>query len=174
MVTLMGQCCVVGHRYKNVCMKYGGIKIDWYNIPQIAIKYWFLAVAKQLYEWLILSVCLPVHLSHLFHYASITISSWNFQKLSPMTKMRSMQNVKIRGKRPRSQRSKPNLNDEMMHKDWCCLGEVPYCFSRSSVKFQGHPANKNVDFDPNWVFPNCNSSFNSPMSTKWCTKLEAV
>ena len=34
----------------------------------------------------------------------------------------------------------------MMHKPWCCLGEVPYCFSMSSVKFQGHAAKKIVDF----------------------------
>ena len=27
--------------------------------------------------------------------------------------------------------------DEMMRNAWCCLGEGPYCFSRSSVKFQG-------------------------------------
>ena len=29
-----------------------------------------------------------------------------------------------------------------MHRAWCCLREVPYCFSRSSVKFQGHAAKK--------------------------------
>ena len=63
--------------------------------------------------------------------------------------------------------------DEMMHKAWCWLGEVPYCFSRSSVKCQGHTAKKIMDFDSNWTFPDCNSSLNSPMSTKWCTKLLA-
>ena len=62
----------------------------------------------------------------------------------------------------------------MVHKAWCCLGEVPYCFSRSSVKFQGHTAKKIADFDPIWVFPDCNSSLNSPMATKWCTKLEVA
>ena len=31
-----------------------------------------------------------------------------------------------------------------MHKAWCCLGEVPYCFSRSSVKLQGHTAKKSL------------------------------
>ena len=31
---------------------------------------------------------------------------------------------------------------------------------------------KIVDFDPNWAFPDCNSSLNLPMATKWCTKLE--
>ena len=57
---------------------------------------------------------------------------------------------------------------------WCCLGEVPYCFLRSSVKFQGHTAKKIVEFDPDWAFPDCNSSLNSPMATKWCTKLEVA
>ena len=51
-------------------------------------------------------------------------------------------------------------DDEMIHKGWCCLGEVPYCFSRSSVKFQGHTAQNIADFDTNWAFPDCNSSLN--------------
>ena len=63
---------------------------------------------------------------------------------------------------------------EMMHKAWSRLGEVPYCFSRSSVKFQGHTAKRIVDFDLNWAFPDCNSSFNSQMTMKWCTKLDVV
>ena len=62
----------------------------------------------------------------------------------------------------------------MMHKAWSSIEEVPYCFSRSSVKFQGRTAIKIVEFDPNWAFPDCNSSFNSPMATKWCTKLEVA
>ena len=51
---------------------------------------------------------------------------------------------------------------------------MPYCFSRSSVKFQGHTALKIVEFDPNWAFPDCNSSLNSPMAMKCCTKLETA
>ena len=129
------------------------------------------------------SVCL----SHLFDYVPIIVSSWNFQELLPMTKVRSMQKVKVRGQRSRSQRSQPNLtasglqlqfefpyDDKMMHIAWCCLEEVPYCFSRSSVKFQGHMALKIVEFDPDWAFPDCNSSLNSPMAKKWCTKLEVA
>ena len=42
---------------------------------------------------------------------------------------------------------------EMMHKAWSNIEGVPYCFSRSSVKFQGHTGEKIADFDPNWVFP---------------------
>ena len=29
-------------------------------------------------------------------------------------------------------------------------------------------------FDPNWAFPDCNSSLNSPMAKKCCTKLEVA
>ena len=99
----------------------------------------------------------------------------------------STSKVKVRGQRSRSQRSWPHLavsglwlqfeltyGNEMMYKAWCCLEEVPYSFSRSSVKFQGHAAKKVDDFDPNWAFLDCNSSLNSPMAMKWLTKLEAA
>ena len=62
----------------------------------------------------------------------------------------------------------------MIHKAWSSIEEVPYCFSRSSVKFQGHTALKIVEFDPDWAFPDCKSSLNSPMAKKWCTKLEVA
>ena len=62
----------------------------------------------------------------------------------------------------------------MRHKAWSCIEEVPYCFSRSYVKFQGHIALKIVEFEPNWAFPDCNSSLNSPMAMKCCTKLETA
>ena len=62
----------------------------------------------------------------------------------------------------------------MMHTAWFYLEEVPYCFSRSSVKFQGHTALKIVKFDPEWEFPDYNSSLNSPMAVKCCTKLETA
>ena len=38
-------------------------------------------------------------------------------------------------------------DDEILYIAWCCWGEVPYCFSRSSVKFQGHTALKIAEFD---------------------------
>ena len=34
------------------------------------------------------------------------------------------------------------------------------------VKGQGHTALKIVEFDPNWPFPDSNSSFDTPMATK--------
>ena len=77
----------------------------------------FLAATKQLYKWyfpsvrlsVCPSVCPSVCLSHLFDYVPIIVSSWNFQELLPMTKVRSLQKVKVRGQRSRSQRSQPNL-----------------------------------------------------------------
>ena len=56
------------------------------------------------------SVCPSVRLSvtH-FDYVPIIVSSRNFQELLPMTNVRSMQKVKVRGQRSRSQRSQPNL-----------------------------------------------------------------
>ena len=62
----------------------------------------------------------------------------------------------------------------MMHRASSSIVEVPYCFSRSSFKFQGHTALKIVEFDPNWAFPDCNFSLNSPMAMKCCTKLETA
>ena len=131
------------------------------NVCQIM----FLATTKQLYEWSVrlsvrLSVCLSVCSSHLFDYVPIIVSSWSFQELLPMTEVMFMQKVKVRGQRSRSH-SKPNLavsgpqllfeftyDDEMVYKVWWCLEEVPYCLSRSSVKFQGHAAKKNRQFWP--------------------------
>ena len=73
-----------------------------------------------------------------------------------MTEVMSMQKVKVRGQRLWSQRSKPNLaisglwlqfeftyGDEIMHKAWYGLEEVPYSFPRLSIKFQGHMAKNN-------------------------------
>ena len=62
---------------------------------------------------------------------------------------------------------------------WCTKLDV--ALKRCPIVFQGHLSNfkvtrlkKIVNFEPNWAFPDCNSSFNSPMAMKWCTKLKAV
>ena len=62
----------------------------------------------------------------------------------------------------------------MMHRAWSSIVEVPYCFSRSYVKFQGHTALKIIEFDPNWAFPDSNSSLNLPMAMKCCPNLETA
>ena len=99
------------------------------------------------------SVCLSVCISVFLSVTPFMFPSWYHHNI-----------FRSRGRKSRLQGSKPKLaisgskfhfdftyGDEMMHKAWCCLGEVPYWFLRSSVKFQGHTAKKMVDFDPNWV-----------------------
>ena len=39
----------------------------------------------------------------------------------------------------------------MMHKAWCSIEEVPYCFARSSIKFQGNTGWKIDNLNPIWV-----------------------
>ena len=139
----------------------------------------FLAATKQLCKWYFPSVRLSVTPFWLCSHHRIIVKF--------ITNDQSKVHAKGQGQRSRWQRSQPNLivsglklqfeftyDDEMMHIAWCCLEEVPYCFSRSSVKFQGHTALKIVEFDLDWAFPDCNSSLNSPMATKLCTKLEVA
>ena len=56
-----------------------------------------------------------------------------------------------------------------MHKDWRDTEEMPYYFSRSSVKFEGHRGQIIANFDP--VFPDSNSSLKSQMAFKLHTHL---
>ena len=37
---------------------------------------------------------------------------------------------------------------EMIHKAWCSTEEVPYCFSRSAIKFEAHMDRKIDDLNP--------------------------
>ena len=62
----------------------------------------------------------------------------------------------------------------MMYRPWSSIVEVPHCFSRSNVKFQGHTALKIVKFYRNWAFLDSNASLNSLMVMKCCTKLETA
>ena len=66
------------------------------------------------------------------------------------------------------QRLRPDAQSLKQHKRGALF------FSRSSIKFQGHTAQNIANFDPNWKFPDCNSSLNSPMALKWWTKLNVV
>ena len=40
----------------------------------------------------------------------------------------------------------------MLQKAGNSKGEMPYCFPRSSIKFQGHTGQNITDFDSNWAF----------------------
>ena len=90
----------------------------------------FSKYSKQLYEWFSPSVCLLVCLSvrHTFFAMFPSLHHPEIQELLPITKVMSMQKVKVRGQRSRSERSQPNLtvsglqlqfeftyDDEMVH-----------------------------------------------------------
>ena len=62
----------------------------------------------------------------------------------------------------------------MLHKAWSSIGEMHYCFSGSSIKFQGHMWQKITIFFTNCAFPDCNSSLNLQMAMRCCTKLETA
>ena len=163
---------------------------DWFSTLWPSEAVWissdrfFLAATKQLYKWYFPSARLSVGL----FVTPVWLCSHHriIMKFSGViTNDQSKVHAKGQGQRSRSQRSKTNLtvsglslqfefthDDEMMHTAWCCLEKVLYCLWRSSVKFQGHTALKIVEFDLDWAFPDCTSSFITPMVTKWCTKLE--
>ena len=52
----------------------------------------------------------------------------------------------------------------MLHKAWSSIEEVPYCFWRSSVKFQGHSAKKNRRFWPKLGVSRLKNQFESNLS----------
>ena len=140
----------------------------------------FVAAAKQLYEWFILSICLSVclsiYLSHVLHYVPIIVSSWKFQELLPMTEMMSMQKVKVTEVKTQFSRLR-TVTPVWIHIWWWNDAQsvmlLRRCALSSSVKYQDDTAKKIFfPFDPNWVFPGCMSSLNLPMATKWCTKFE--
>ena len=57
---------------------------------------------------------------------------------------------------------------EMMDKAWSKIEEVPYCFSKSSAKFQSHMGQQIADFDPKWACPDCNLTYSGPVDLrKW-------
>ena len=164
--------------------------IKWYlqeHSPLVTML--FLAATKQHYEWYFLSVCLSVCLSvtHFWLCSHHRI----IMKFSGVTTT-DQGNVHAKGQGQRSKVKVTEVNSQLsrfltltpvwihiwwsndIYIAWCCLWEVPYCFSRSSVKVQGHKELKIVEFDPDWAFPNCNSSLNSPMAMKCCTKLEVA
>ena len=141
----------------------------------------FLAATKQLYECYFLSVCPSVHPSHLFDYVPIIASSWNFQELLLMAKVRSMQKVKVTEVKTEFNRFR-SVTPVWIHTWWWNDSQSLMFLRRGALLFfkvicqisRSHHPQKFVDFDPNWAFPDCNSSLNSPMATKWCTKLEVA
>ena len=138
---------------------------------------WLLAATKQLYKW----PCPYVRLSVLVHHTftmilsqyshEFSMNNYLWQKWCPGKRSRS--EAKDQG---HTQGSKQNFNSNMATK-WYSKLQVgqkrcpSYCFSRSSVQFQGETAPKLDNFTMVSVCLVDNPSFNSQMANKWCMKL---
>ena len=148
----------------------------------------FLAATKQLYKWYFPSVRLSVCLSHTpfslcsHHRIIMKLSGVITNEKSKVPAKGQGQRSKVKVTEVKTQLNRfRTVTPVWIHIWWwndahslMLLRRGAHCFSRSFVKFQGHTALKIVGFDPDWVFLDCNSSLNSPMATKWCTKLASA
>ena len=169
-------------------------RMNWYTNP-----YWeifqflnclFLAVVDWVHSEIALFICdqaalrtflsvrLSVHYTLFtmflsFHHHGFFWSYYHWQKLCSCK--RSM--LEVNGQDHRGQNKFcPEFTNGygMMHRVCSGIEEFPYCFCRSSIKFQGHTDRQMDDFGPNWAFPDYNSSLNLKLATKLCTKLEVA
>ena len=62
----------------------------------------------------------------------------------------------------------------MMHKAWCSIEEVPYCFPRSSIKFQGHTGRKIDDLDKIWARLLGRSQLPNPSDLPCCYAIQYI
>ena len=108
--------------------------------------------------------CPSVRLSHLFYYVPIIVLSGNFQELLLMTTVRTMQKCQGQSSKVKVTEVKAQLNSfrtvtpVWIHIWW--WNDAQSLMLLRSVKFHGHTSKKIVDFDPNWAFPDSNSSLN--------------
>ena len=141
--------------------------------------YIFLAVTKQLYEWFSPSVCPSVTPFWLCSHRPIIM------KFSGViTNGRSDVHAKGQGQRSNVEVTEVTsqlnrfrtVTQVWIHIWWwndayslMLLRRGAILFFKVIRQFQGHTALKIVEFYPHWPFPNCNSSLNTPMATKWGT-----
>ena len=148
----------------------------------------FLAATKQLYKWYFPSVCPSVRLS-VTPFSPYSNHRIIMKFSGVITMVKSDVHAKGQGQRSKVKVTEVNtqlsrfrtLTQVWIHiwqwnhaHSWKQHRRGALLFSRSSVKFQGHTTLKIVEFDPDWAFPACNSSLNTQMTTKWCTKLEVA
>ena len=163
---------------------------SFWGIGQMLARHWyFLAATKQLYEWYFLSVCPSVRLSvrHTFltmfpssYHHEIFRSYYQWQKWRPCKRSRS--EVKGQGHRGHDRNFRfRTVTLVWIHIWWWNDTYSLMLLRRGALLFfkvicqisRSHGA-KIAEFDPDWAFPDCNSSLNSPMAMKCCTKLEVA
>ena len=146
----------------------------------------FLAATKQLYEWLSPSVRLSVCLSLTpFWLCSHHHIIMKFSGV--ITNDKSDVHAKGQGQRSKVKVTEvmtPFIRFRTVTPVWIHILRWNNAYSlmllrRGALLFfevirqisRSH-GSKNRRNWSNWAFPDCNSSFNSPMATKWCTKFE--
>ena len=143
-------------------------------------RYMFLAATKQLYLTMNGSVRPFVRLSvrHIFfHYVPIIISSRNFHELLPLTGVTKVKVTEVKTQLSRFQAVTPVWIDTWQWNDAQSLvlhRRGSLLFFKVIHQISRSHGQKVADFDPNLVFPDCNSSLDRPTSTKRCTKLEVA
>ena len=141
----------------------------------------FLAATKQLYDWFSPSVCPSVTpFSPCSHHPIIMKFS------GVITMVRS--DVHAKGQGQRSKVKVTEVNNQLscfrtLTPVWIHIWQWNHAHSWKQHR-RGAPlffkvirqisALKIVEFYLDWAFPDCNSSLNAQMATKWCTKLEVV
>ena len=154
----------------------------------VVLMLFFLAATKQLYEWYFLSVrlsvCPPVTAFWVCSHHRIIMK---FSEV--ITKDQGKVHAKGQGQRSKVKVTEVTtqlnrfrtVTPVWIHIWWWndtysleLLRRGALLFFKIIRQIQGHTALKSVEFDPDLAFPDCNSSLNSPMAMKLCTKLEVA
>ena len=147
----------------------------------------FLAATKQLNEWYFPSVrpslCQTVCCTFLTMFPStyhheIFRSYYQWQKWRPCKRSRS----KVKVTEVNTQLSHfRTITPVWIHIWWwndaqslMLLGRCALLFFKVIHQISRSQGSKNRRILPKLAFPDCNSSLNSPMATKWCTKLKVA
>ena len=108
----MACCLMTPKHYQNQCDLSSWHKDDMISLGSypnsLSAEILFSAATKQRDEWSCPYIRPSVCPSHLFDNVPVILSLWNYQELLPLTEV--MPEVKVRGQRSRSQRSKQILS----------------------------------------------------------------
>ena len=128
---------------------------------EIYINMLFLAATKQLYEWFSPSVRPSVRLSVCLSVTPFWLCYRHRIMKFPGVITKDQGKAHARGQGQRSKVKVTEVTTQLSRFRtvtpvwihiwwWNDAWDVPYCFLRLSVKFQGHTAKKFIDFDPNY------------------------
>ena len=152
----------------------------------------FLAATKQLYKWYFPSVCPSVCLSVCPSVTPFSPCSHHriIMKFSGVITM-VKSDVHAKGQGQRSKVKVTEVNTQLSRfgtqtpvgihiwqwnhaHSWKHHRRGALLFFKVIPQISRSHGSKIAEFDPDWAFPDCNSSLNSPLATKWCTKLEVA